>query len=335
MTRGLVLGKFLPYHLGHAHLIRAARAQVDELVVLVCSLPDDPIPGSLRYRWVRASHPDCRVVHVTDAVPQTPAESPDFWPIWVELVARHAGPVDVVFTSEDYGDALARRLGARHVLIDRARAAVPTSGAAIRRDPMAHWAFLPPVVRPWFVRRVVLVGSESVGKTTLARHLAATFDTAWVEEYGRAYCEHRDALALRLPDFEAIVWGQATWEDDAAERANRVLVCDTELLTTCVWSDIVTGARPAWITDAARGRRYDLVLFLEAGDVPWVADGTRVLEDRRDDLATRLRAELDAAGWPYVRLVGTFTERERAAEALVRELLGPSGSALPEAAPPC
>ena len=69
MSRGLVLGKFLPYHAGHAHLIRTARAQVDELIVLVCSIEREPIPGALRYRWVRASHLDCQVVHVADEVP--------------------------------------------------------------------------------------------------------------------------------------------------------------------------------------------------------------------------------------------------------------------------
>ena len=85
MTRGLVLGKFLPYHAGHAHLIRAARAQVDELVVLVCSVEREPIPGALRFRWVRDSHSDCRVVHVAEEVPQAPEDDPEFWPIWTDL----------------------------------------------------------------------------------------------------------------------------------------------------------------------------------------------------------------------------------------------------------
>jgi len=70
VTRGLVLGKFLPYHAGHPHLIRTARAQCDELTVLVCSVRREPIPGALRFRWVRDAHPDCRVVHVAEEVPR-------------------------------------------------------------------------------------------------------------------------------------------------------------------------------------------------------------------------------------------------------------------------
>ena len=327
MSRGLVLGKFLPYHAGHAHLVRSARARVDELVVLVCSIDREPIPGALRFRWVRDSHPDCHVVHVAEDVPQAPEDSAEFWPIWVDLIARYAGRIDTVFTSEDYGEELARRIGARHVCVDRDRRVVPVSGTAIRTDPMRHWTAIPPVVRPYFVRRVALLGTESTGKTTLSQHLARVFDTVMVEEYGRPYCEVRPALTLELPDYEAIAWGQATWEDEAAEQANRVLICDTELHTTATWSDLLLGTRPAWLTDAARARRYDLVLLLDHHGTSWVDDGTRVLSGRRDAHMTLLRAELESAGREYTLLTGDFDARTRAAERLVGDLLGRDNNA--------
>jgi HTH-type transcriptional regulator, transcriptional repressor of NAD biosynthesis genes len=320
MTRGLVLGKFLPYHTGHAHLIRAARAEVDELVVLVCSVERESIPGALRFRWVRDSHPDCRVVHVAEEVPQAPEDDPEFWPIWTGLIARHAGAVDIVFTSEGYGDELARRIGARHVSVDQPRLTVPASGSAIRAEPLRHWEFIPPAVRPHYAQRVALLGTESTGKTTMAERLAKRFETVMVGELGRPYCETRPAMSLELVDFEAIAWGQATWEDDAAVNANRVLICDTELHTTATWSDLVVGTRPEWLTAAARARHYDLVLLLD-DDVPWIADGTRVLRDRRVEHTRRLRAELDAAGRRYTVLSGEFAERGREAERLVGALL--------------
>lgn len=320
MMDGLVLGKFLPYHLGHGHLINTARQRVDTLTVLVCSIDADPIPGVFRYQWVRDSHPDCRVVHVAEEVPQAPDEHPDFWPIWTDLIARHAGPVDVVFTSEAYGDELARRIGARHEGVDRARQAFPITGTAVRADPLAAWAFVPRAVRPYFARRVALVGAESTGKTTLAARLAERFDTVWVREFGREYCDHRPALSLQLPDFEAIAWGQATLEDESALDANRILVCDTELHTTATWSDMVVGTRPDWLTDAARARRYDLVLLLD-DDVPWVADGTRVLPTRRREHTRRLREEFEAAGRQPIVLSGGFAEREAEAFRLVAGLL--------------
>jgi HTH-type transcriptional repressor of NAD biosynthesis genes len=322
VTRGLIVGKFLPYHLGHQHFIRTARAQVDELIVLVCSMDADPIPGGLRYQWVRTAQPDCRVIWVDEEVPLSPGRNPELWPAWTALIERRAGRVDRVFSADAYGDQLARRLGAEHVCVTRERSTGAISASAIRRDPMGSWAFIPAHVRPYFVRRVAFLGAESTGKSTVCERLAIEFSTAWVAEYGRLYCEQgRPAMDLERVDLEAIAWGQATWEDEAVLSANRVLFCDTELHTTATWSDIVIGDRPDWLTEAARGRHYDLMILLDA-DVPWFGDGTRVLQDRRVEHTQRIREELDRAGRKYVTLSGSFDDRAAAArrhvDALVR-----------------
>ena len=308
VRRGLVLGKFLPYHTGHAHLIRAARSQVDVLTVLVCSIDREPIPGTTRFAWVAESHPDCRVVHVAEEVPQAPDEHPAFWPIWTDLVRRNAGDIDTVFTSEDYGDELARRLGARHVCVDRGRTAYPISGSAIRQDPLRHWAFIPPVVRPSYVHRVAILGTESTGKTTLAQQLAETFDTTWVPEYGREYCEGRDALELTSDDLDAIARGQILAEESAARSANRVLICDTDVRTTATWSDIILGTRSAWLSQAAAADDYSHALLLYA-DVPWVDDGMRVLRDQRTRHTNLLEGELQATHQSFTRIQGPFEQR--------------------------
>ena len=320
MTHGLVLGKFLPYHAGHAYLIRSARAAVDCLTVLVCSIEREPIDGVLRHQWVAESHPDCRVVHVAEEVPQAPEDDPRFWEIWVDLIQRHAGQVDHVFSSERYGEELGRRIGAAHTSVDLDRTTFPVSGSAIRRDPMGLWEFLPPVVRPYFVRRVAIVGAESTGKTTLAAHLAERFQTVWVPEFGREYCITRDALTLTLDDFDAIGRGQLQAETAAASTANRLLFCDTDLATTCTWSDMIVDARPHWLAESTPDQRYALTLLLNA-DVPWVSDGMRVLERRRREHTARLQAELEVLGRPYTILTGSFRARTDAASRLVESLL--------------
>ncbi|HEY6964869.1 MAG TPA: adenylyltransferase/cytidyltransferase family protein, partial [Erythrobacter sp.] len=100
--RGFLLGKFMPPHAGHLSLIRAARALVDELTVLVCWLPDDPIPGEARLQWMRDLAPDCRVTGHGAVVPQAPEDSADFWPVWCGIVAAaHPEPIDYVFAGED------------------------------------------------------------------------------------------------------------------------------------------------------------------------------------------------------------------------------------------
>jgi HTH-type transcriptional repressor of NAD biosynthesis genes len=149
---GFLLGKFLPLHRGHMHLIETARGRVERLTVLVCSLAREPIPGELRYQWVRDLYPDVTVLHCAEELPSYPHEHPDFWNIWRAVVIRYCGGVapEVVFTSETYGDDLAVVLGARHECVDLARAAFPVSGTAVRADPRAHWAMLPPAVQAYY-----------------------------------------------------------------------------------------------------------------------------------------------------------------------------------------
>src|SRR5690606_31042793 len=68
--RGFVLGKFMPPHAGHVYLCDFGRAYVEELTILVCSLPDDLIPGKLRFQWMKEMFPTARVVHCEEIVPQ-------------------------------------------------------------------------------------------------------------------------------------------------------------------------------------------------------------------------------------------------------------------------
>jgi hypothetical protein len=79
-------------------------------------------------------------------------DDPAAWKTWTDVLRRTlpAAP-DVVFSAEPYGEELARRLGARHLLVDRR--ALPVSGTAIRSDPYAHWTFLPAPVRAYYARQ--------------------------------------------------------------------------------------------------------------------------------------------------------------------------------------
>ena len=116
MTRGFLLGKFMPPHAGHVQLWEAASRLVDELTILVCWLPGDPIPGPLRLQWVSALAPRARVVGFGEVVPQAPEDSPNFWAVWREIVhSAHPEPIDFVFAGERYGAELANQLGGMFV----------------------------------------------------------------------------------------------------------------------------------------------------------------------------------------------------------------------------
>ena len=319
-TSGMVLGKFMPPHLGHIYLVEFARNYVDRLTVVVGTLAREPIPGELRYRWMKELFPDVNVVHLTDENPQEPHEHPDFWDIWRDSLKRVLpGPVDHVFTSEPYGRKLAEVLGATSVPVDLARTAQPVSGTKVREDPMGHWAYLPRCVRPYFVRRICIFGPESTGKSTLARDLAARFGTVHVPEYARAHLEWQDGKIV-AGDIPRIARGQMAAEDALARSAHRLLFCDTDLITTTIWSDVLFGSCPDWIRAEADRRGYELYL-LTGVDVPWVADSVRYLPEERRSFFDRCRQELDRRGRSYVVLNGSWDERLATATAAVERVL--------------
>src|SRR5688572_30111190 len=91
------------------------------------------------------------------------------------------------------------------------------------------------------VIRVVLVGAESTGKTTLAKQLADHYRTARVPEYGRPYWEGllpSATAAYTTLDFVHIAESQQRMEGMLARHANRVLICDTDAFTTWLWHEL-------------------------------------------------------------------------------------------------
>ena len=319
-TSGLILGKFLPPHLGHQYLADFARGWVDEVTILVGTLRAEPIPGQLRHEWMREMCPWANVLHLTDENPQEPHEHPDFWQIWHDSIRRlvPTGP-DCVFASEPYGAKLAEILGAEFIPVDIPRDVVPVSGTSVRERPLANWRFIPPPVRPYFVKRVCIMGAESTGKSILARGLAANFGTAHVSEYARGYLAFKNNQCS-AGDFQCIAKGQLASEDALARQAEKVLICDTDTLTTAIWHEILVGPDSGWLYDLAETRSYDLYI-LPANDTPWVDDPQRFLPQGRDWFLSRCQEELDKRSRPYVTISGSWEKRFAQAVAAVETIL--------------
>ncbi|MCR5870089.1 MULTISPECIES: AAA family ATPase [unclassified Sphingomonas] len=324
VKRGFLLGKFMPPHAGHLTLARAARAMCDRLTVLVCWLPDDPIPGEARLAWMRELLPDCKVIGHGAPVPQSPDESLDFWPIWRDIVRTvHPEAIDLLFAGEDYGKRLAAEVGGLFVpLGGRIMAADPEgigglSGSAVRADPWAHAAFLPGPVRAHYTRTVVLHGVESTGKSVLAERLARHFGSVWVPEYGRAQAE---VHGIEMDAADLTMIGEAQSATIAAWKrwATRFLFADTDALMTTAWARMMLGSAPAALLNHPRA---DLYLLLEP-DVAWVDDGTRVYgsDTSRARFAGLTRDVLEEAGVNWVSIRGTWDARFAAAVAAVETL---------------
>lgn len=339
---GLVLGKFYPPHAGHHHLVRTAQDRCERLTVLVCAASVESVPLADRVAWMREAHPDADVVGAVDDVP-VDLHDPAVWEAHMAIFrAAVDGPVDAVFTSEEYGTELARRFGAEEVCVDPARTLFPVSGTAVRADPAGCWDFLGPAVRAALTRRVVVLGAESTGTTTLSRALAAHYRrrggvwarTGWVAEYGRRYSEEKLAAA-RAADptatwadisfapaaFPVIARRQDAEEERAARTGSPVLFCDTDSFATGIWHERYTGGRSDEVERTAALTRRHLYLLTDHADVPFEDDGLRDGPHLRPWMTGRFREELEATGRRFLLVRGNHEERLETAARAVDELL--------------
>ncbi len=340
-AHGLVIGKFYPPHAGHHHLIQTAAEACERVTVLVAASPRESIPIALRAAWLREHHmsPNVEILPVVDDA-EVDYGSEAAWQAHVEIFRTGAGrPVDAVFSSEAYGTELARRLGAAHVAVDPLRRRFPVSGSAVRADPVETWEWLSPAVRGHLARRVVVVGAESSGTTTLSRALASVFAarggvwaaTRWVPEYGRLYCEEKVALAgpgrwigdleWTSEEFATIAERHVAFEDAAARSGSPLLVCDTDAFATSLWHERYLGALSPEAERVHARTRHDLWIVTDTGGVPFEQDGWRDGEAIRARMAERFEEELDLRGLPYLRVTGPHRDRLAAAVSAVDRLL--------------
>lgn len=323
-AHGLVIGKFYPLHAGHVNLVRTALARCDRVTVQVLTASVESVPGEVRAAWVRS---ECPQAHVVTAVDDAPVDyaSESAWDAHVAVMRGLLdAPVDAVFTSDGYGTELARRFDATWVQVDPGRTVAPVSGSAVRADPAAHWWALPRAVRAWFALRVVVLGAESTGTTTLAAALAESYGTRWVPEFGRAWSQVRPG-GLDAPwhtsEFDLVAREQAHAEDAAAEQVPvPLLVCDTDVLATTVWHERYVG-RPSPSVRALAARRVPDLYLLTGDEIPFVQDGTRDGEHLRHAMAARFREVLAGQPAPWVELRGAPEQRLAAARTHVDALL--------------
>ena len=159
------------------------------------------------------------------------------------------------------------------------------------------------------LKRILILGPESTGKSTLAEGLANHFGEPWVPEYAREYLEDL-GRAYRYGDMLEIGKGQVALEDEIAKRAEKYLFCDTDLRVIHIWSEHRFGKTHPWVLEQIAERKYDLILLTDT-DLPWTPDPQREypeLEMRNYflDLYTKLAQE---SGFPFHLLSGNKDER--------------------------
>lgn len=172
------------------------------------------------------------------------------------------------------------------------------------------------------VIKIALFGPESTGKTTLAKQLAAFYETEWVPEFARDYLQQKWELNNHIcveEDMMPIAYGQVALENEKLDTAQKYLFCDTNLMVTKVFSEMYYGVCNPLLEKAALEHDYDL-FFLTDIDVPWEKDDIRDSPNERETVFSVFKQTLIDSKKPFITLSGDKETRLAKATAIIDNL---------------
>lgn len=328
---GMYGGSFNPLHLGHVDCIIQAANQCEKLyVVLSVGKKRSEIDYRVRYRWLYQLTNHIGNVHILilEDYAETKEEyGVDQWQKDADKIKKQIGvKIDIVFCGSDYDETSFWNIcypdSILHIFERN-----EISSTDIRKNPYKHWEWLPNVVKPYYNKKVLLIGGESTGKSTLTINLANRFATNYIDEAGRDISERSGTDLLMLSeDFTEILLQHKLNEIKAIEHSNKVLFIDTDAMVTRFYMSFLGDPKidkNKALSDAIDAlNEYDLILFMEP-DVAFVQDGDRseVIKNDREKYSNQIKKLIEERGRNYRCIRGSYQERYKEAVDAVLEIL--------------
>lgn len=167
--------------------------------------------------------------------------------------------------------------------------------------------------------KIAIVGPESTGKSVMSAYLAGHYQTVWVPEFARGYCEALTGDCTWKDEIN-MFYGQLELEKEMMPQANQLLICDTTFITIKIWSDEMFGQAPPEVLELLPKHQYDLYLLLDI-DLPWQDDPLRNFPTKREHFMQVWHSELQSLNANYVVISGIGQPRYDAAVNAIDEFL--------------
>lgn len=328
---GIYGGTFNPLHMGHVRCIIEAANQCEKLIIIISDgINRNELNIKIRYRWIYqlTKHlSNVSIFIIKDEADTKQGYTEDMWTSDAIKVKEFAGEnIDVVFCGSDYDEnSFWSKCYPDSEIIYFQRDQI--SSSKIRSNPMLYWDWLPNVVKPYYVKKVLVIGGESTGKSTLITNLANYYNTNYVEEVGRDISERSGTdLMMITDDFTDILLMHKIKEKEAIIISNRLLFEDTDCLITKFYIRFLEGKQnddnEALADVISSLNRYDLILFLEP-DVKFVQDGGRsiVIEEDRVKYSNKIKDLYSEKGFNFEIISGNYQERFLKSISLIDTLL--------------
>lgn len=312
MVKAFVFGKFLPFHKGHEAMINFALKKCDFLTVLVCCSDKENITANTRQKWIEKTFENQNEIEIKSfhylesELPNTSDSSKEVSKIWSAKFKKLFPDYDFVITSEEYGNYVASFMGIKHIAFDIPKQLFPISATAVRNDIFTNWNFLPDSVKPSFVIKIVVLGTESTGKTILTERLANYFKCSLVNEAGRDLIPNSNSFGF--DELHLVASEHAKRIDKAVLDHSPLIIIDTDIHITKSYARFVFNKELEVDDEIYNSNKADLYIYLN-NDVEHQQDGTRLDKSNRDLLDLSHRTILREKNIKFVEIEGDWEQR--------------------------
>jgi HTH-type transcriptional repressor of NAD biosynthesis genes len=328
MTKAFVFGKFLPFHKGHEAMINFALSKCEFLTVLVCCSDKESIPATYRKAWIekafeKEKNIEIRTLNYLESeLPNTSESSESVSKIWADIFIKQLPDYSLLITSEEYGNFVAAFMNIQHIAFDIPKKHFPVSATAVRNDVFTNWEYLPDSVKPDLSVKVVILGTECTGKTTLTEKLAKHFNCSFVLEAGRDIIANSNSFTF--DDLHIVATEHAKRIDKTILANSPLVIIDTDIHTTKSYSQFTFEKELEISANIYNSNKANLYLYLN-NDVEYLQDGTRLSETERNLLDLSHRQVLTDHNIDIIEIKGDWDERFKKAVEQVNKIIGTNG----------